>query len=176
MPLDPRAILMLGANVLLLQLTVLINTGLAAWPGYLFLLGPMLVLPTLYLRHRSYFFCTLITGLFVDASFPVPYGLFTVLFLIFGALVFLIRFRFRAEHNYHPILLAHLLNFALLVGLTLATGREYFNVSSFWIHVLTTSLVSHLALLVVAPWFFNLERTLFALCRLNPEPDDFPVV
>lgn len=176
MLLDPRAIIMLGANALLLYLMQLVNSATAAWPVYLFLLGPMVVLPALYLRHQSYFICTLFTGFWVDASLSVPFGFFTTLFLLVGAIIFSVRIRFRAEHNYHPILLAHGINFFLLAVLTIATGHAYFGVASFWIQVLTTSVSSHLALLFVAPWFYNFERQLFEICHLETEPEDLPLL
>lgn len=176
MLLDPRVIIMLGANVLLLYLAQLVNSATAAWPFYLFLLGPMIVLPALYLRHQSYFICTVLTGLWVDASLPAPFGFFTILFLIMGAAIFTVRIRFRAEHNYHPILLAHGINLFLLAALTIVTGREYFSVSGFWAQVLTTALCSHIVLLVVAPWFYNLERQLFEICRVETEPEDLPLL
>lgn len=174
--LDPRTLIMLGANALLLYLTQLVNSAMAAWPVYLFLLGPMVVLPALYLRHQSYFICTFLTGLWVDASMGVPFGFFTSLFLLAGAMIFTVRIRFRAEHNYHPILLAHAINFFLLAALTIGSGQDYFSVSSFWIQVVATSLCSHLALLVVAPWFYNLERQLFEICRVETEPEDLPLL
>lgn len=176
MLLDPRALIMLGANALLLYLTQLVNSATAAWPVYLFILGPMIVLPALYLRHQSYFICTLLTGFWVDASLGVPFGFFTTLFLLTGAIIFSLRIRFRAEHNYHPILLAHGINLFLFIVLTLATGRDYFGVASFWIHVLTTLVCSHLALLLIAPWFFNFERQLFEICRVETEPEDLPLL
>ncbi|MGB0743799.1 MAG: hypothetical protein ACPGSB_04670 [Opitutales bacterium] len=174
--LDPRAVIFFGANVLLLYLTQLVNSGMSAWPIYLFMLGPMVVLPALYLRHKSYFVCTLATGLCVDASLSVPFGFFTILFLIVGAVIFSFRIRFRAEHNYHPALLAHCINLFLLIALTVSTGRDYLSVPSFWIQIVTTSLCSHLALLVVAPWFFSLERNLFIICRVETEPEDLPLL
>jgi hypothetical protein len=176
MLLDPRAIIMFGANALLIYLSQLINSAMSAWPVYLFLLGPMVVLPALYLRHQSYFICTLMTGFCMDAVLRVPFGFFTSLFLVAGAFIFSIRIRFRPEQNYHPILLAHLLNLFFLAALTLVTGWEYFGVASFWIQVLTTLFCSHLALLVVAPWFFNLERQLFEVCRMETEPEDLPLL
>ncbi|MDQ8194837.1 hypothetical protein QEH59_10400 [Coraliomargarita sp. SDUM461004] len=176
MLLDPRAILMFGANVLLLYLTLLVNSALTNWSIYLLLMGPMLVFPALYLRHQSYFICTLLTGLWVDAAFPVPYGLFTIGFLFAGAFVFQMRIRFRAEHNYHPIMLAHGLNFFCVVLLTLTMGFSYISSPGFWVQVFVTSLASHLALVLVAPWFFNFERMLFELCRLDTEPEDFPML
>lgn len=176
MLLDPRIIIMFGANILLLYLTLLVNSTLSSWSLYLVLLGPMLVLPAIFLRHRSYVLCTLLTGLWVDAALPTSFGLITLGFLAAGAFIFQIRFRFRAEHNYHPILLAHVCNFAAIALITLASGVESLLVSAFWIQVVLTSLISHLTLLIVAPWFFNLQRLLFELCHLDTEPEDFPIL
>ena len=176
MLLDPRALLLFGANVLLLYLTLLVNSALAGWSIYLFLLGPMLVFPALYLRHQSYFICVLLTGLWVDAALPAPFGLFTLGFLCAGAFVFQMRIRFRAEHNYHPIVLAHGLNFFCILLVTLSLGIPNFSSLGFWFQVFVTSLASHLLLLVVAPWFFNFERMLFALCHMDTEPEDFPIL
>lgn len=173
---DARAWIMLGGNLLLFFLTQLVNSALSPWPFSVFLLGPMVILPALFLRHQSYFICTALTGLWVDASLPVPFGFFTTLFLIAGAFIFSLRIRFRAEHNYHPILLAHGVNFFLIAILTLFEGSGSFAVAGYWIQVLTTSLCSHLVLLLVAPWFFNFERQLFEVCRVETEPEDFPLL
>ena len=104
--LDPRAILLFGANALLIYLTMLVNSALVGWSIYLLMLGPMLVFPVLYLRHQSYFICTLLTGLWVDAALPSGFGLFTLGFLFAGAFIFQMRIRFRADSNYHLIVLA----------------------------------------------------------------------
>lgn len=173
---DPRILILFGANVLLLYLTLLVNSTLAAWSLHLVLLGPMLVLPALYLSHRSFSLCILATGLWVDAALPVPYGLFTIGFLFIGTLISLIRIRFRAEQNYHPALLAHAANFACITLLTIAVGPAHFSVSAFWIQVLLASFLSHAVLLIVAPWFFNLERLLFEICHADKEPKDFPIL
>lgn len=176
MLLDPRAILLFGANALLLYLGLLVNSALSASPIYLVLLGPMLVFPALYLRHQSYFICTLLTGLWVDAAFPVSFGLLTAGFVFAGAFVFQMRIRFRVEHNYHPILIAHGLNLFYILLLTLFVGASSFSNTGFWLQVGLTVLASHVALLIVAPWFFNFERMLFAVFHLDTEPDDFPIL
>ena len=84
------------------------------------------------------------------------------------------RIRFRAEHNYHPIFLAHGVNIFCILLVTLGMGTAYINSLGFWMQVFVTTLASHLALLIVAPWFFNFERMLFVLCRLDSEPEDLP--
>lgn len=176
MLLDPRALLLFVANALLLYLMLLVNSALSAWSLYLVVLGPMIVLPALYLRHQSYFICTFVSGLWVDAAMPTPFGLFTAGFLFAGAFVFMARIRFRAEHNYHPILLAHALNLFYVGLLCCSAGLTEWSSPAFWLNVAVTSLLSHLALLVVAPWFFDFERMLFARFRLDVEPEDFPVL
>ena len=175
MLLDPRAILLFAANALLLYLMLLVNSALAAWPVYLLLLGPMIVLPALYLRHQSYFICAFFSGLWVDAVLPTPFGLLTAGFLLAGAFIFMARVRFRAEQNYHPILMAHSLNLFYTALISLSAGFSVWGSGAFWTQVVATSLFSHLILLFVAPWFFNFERMLFALFHLDVEPEDLPV-
>ena len=174
--LDPRGILLFGANVILLYLTMLVNSALAGWSIYLLILGPMLVFPVLYLQHQSYFICALFTGLWIDAVLPSGFGLFTVGFLLAGAFIFQMRIRFRADSNYHLIFLAHGVNLFCILLVTIAMGFVHITSLGFWLQVFVTSLASHLALLIVAPWFFNFERMLFALCRLEPEPEDLPIL
>ncbi|MFQ3225345.1 MAG: cell shape-determining protein MreD [Lentimonas sp.] len=174
--LDPRVIILFAANALLLFLCLLVNSSLAPHSLYLVLLGPMLVLPALYLNHRSFFLCTLISGLWVDAALPSAFGLFTCGFIAIGTLIAAARIRFRAEHNYHPILLAHLANACCILLLTVSEGLPYLSSPAFWGQVLITTLLSHTVLLIIAPWFFNLERLLFELCHVETEPDDFPML
>jgi hypothetical protein len=176
MLLDPRAILFFLCNVLLLYLTQLVNSTLSGLSLYLILLGPMLALPVLYLRHRSYFLCTLATGLWVDAAVPAPFGLFTTGFLGVGAFLYQMRIRFRAEHNYHPIVLAHGVNLICILLVSLATGGIALLDGHFLLGVLATTLASHLALVFVAPWFFNFERMFLDLLHLDTAPDDFPTL
>lgn len=174
--LDPRVIILCATNALLLFLCLLVNSSLAPLSLYLVLLGPMLVLPALYLSRRSFFLCTLLTGLWVDAALPAAFGLFTCGFLVMGTLIAMARIRFRAEHNYHPILLAHIANFACIVLLTVSEGLQYISAPAFWMQVVITALLSHAALLIIAPWFFNLQRLLFEICRVETEPDGFPML
>lgn len=175
MLLDPRIIIMFAANVLLLYLNMLVNSALSEWSLYIVVFGPMVVLPAIFLRHRSFLICTLLTGLWVDAALPTPYGLLTLGFLTAGTVIFQVRFRFRTEHNYHPILLSHTCNFFCIVLLILSMGTQHLTTSSFWIQIALTFVLSHITLLAVAPWFFNLHRSLFELCRLDTEPEDFPI-
>jgi len=175
MAIDPRSLILFACNALLLFLMLLVNSALASWSLYLFVLGPMLVIPALYLKHLSFFICTLLTGLCIDAALPAAFGFFTILFLSLGTAIYMLRHRFRTEHNSHPILLAHGCNFACLIALSLLNSSTYFIVPAFWIHLSITLVISHLMLIMVAPWFFNFERLMFQICRLETEPEDLPM-
>jgi rod shape-determining protein MreD len=175
MLIDPRCLILVAANALLLYLTQLVNSSLAAWSLHLVLLGPMLILPSLYLKFRDGFLCCLLTGLWVDAALPVPYGLFTGGSVAFATGLYALRHRFRAEHNYHPNLLSHTINAAALMALTASLDHGAISTIAYWLQVLLTALLSHLCLLFINPWFFNLERLLFHLLRVDTEPEDLPL-
>lgn len=172
---DPRTLILFGCNALLLYLTLLVNSSLAAHSLHLVLLGPMIVLPALYMHPRFGFACALLSGLWVDAALHAPFGLFTCAFLSIGTAISMARVRFRVEHNYHPVLLAHIANITYIALLTLTAGAERLATPAFWIQTGVTTVLSHLALLIIAPWFFNLERLLFSVFRTNTEPENFPI-
>ncbi|MFP4165947.1 MAG: hypothetical protein ACLFUF_02140 [Opitutales bacterium] len=171
---DPRVILLFAANALLLHLTLMVNSALAPWSLYLVLLGPLPVLPAFYLRHGSFFLCTFLTGLWTDAILPVPFGCFTISFLTIGTLLFQWRIRFHPEHNLHPAVLAHMVNFLCILILFVLAGSGRFGTAAYWLQTGATLLVSHLVLLVIAPWFFNFERSLFLVFRTKTAPRDLP--
>lgn len=171
---DPRSIVFVAANILLLYLTLLVNTALTSLSLYLLILGPMLVLPSLFLDHRSFFITTLFTGLWVDGALPVPFGFLTLTFVTIGSLLFAFRIRFRAEHNYHPVVLSHVLNFCILLLLTLGLGTEHTGNADYWLQVFITLILSHGVLIAVAPWFFNLCRLILELLRMPTTPGTIP--
>ncbi|ADE54982.1 hypothetical protein [Coraliomargarita akajimensis] len=173
---DPRGILFFMLNAVLLHLSLMVNTASSAWSIQLILVGPMLVLPALYMRHSAYFLCTLFTGLWLDAAYPTDSGLFTIGLLGTGAFVFSMRMRFRAENNYHPNIIAHITNAVLFLLLILSCDAALYSVPGFWIQTLLNAGLSHLALLLIAPWFFNLQRLLLEVLHLDPEPEDLPLL
>lgn len=175
MPIDSRIFVFLGANLLLFYLAQLVNNSLSAWGLYLLLLGPMIVMPALYLRLRSAFICFLLMGLWVDAACPVPFGLFTVTFFCAGTLVSLLRHRLRPRQSYHPYILAHLINAGSIFILTATKGAGSYFVVELWIQTILTLAISSLCLLFVTPWFFRFQRMLIALLHLDPEPEDLPI-
>ena len=173
---DPRSLLFFGANALLLQLMLLLGSALSPWSVFPVLLGPMIIFPALYMRHSGYFFCTLCTGFWVDAALPVSFGLLTSVFLAIGAVTFFLRKRFRAEENHHPALLAHTANLIILIVLALNFAVGASSLFDFWIQTMLCAGLSHLLLLAIAPWFFNLQRLLIEMFHLDNKPEDLPLL
>lgn len=175
MLIDSRAFIFLGANLLLFYLVQLVNSSLASLGIYLLLLGLMPVLPALYLKPRSAFICILLSGLWIDAACPVPFGFFTTLFLLAGTLTSLLRHRLRPEHSFHPSILAQFFNLGVILILTLRKGAGNYFVLELWIQTALVILTSSLALLLITPWFFRFQRMLIAFFRLDPEPEGLPI-
>lgn len=174
---DKRSLLLFASNILLLHLMLLVNSSITFVGFNLFILGPIFIIAPLYLRADQFFITSLLTGFWVDAALPTPFGLITLLLLTIGSLILLIRLRFRAEKNFHPALLAHIAN--LVTGITLFYFSVSANFADFFI-LLSTSFIeltiSHLALLFVAPWFFNFQRSLFSIFETKTEPESLPFV
>lgn len=173
---DPRSILFFGANILLLHLMLMLASALSLWSIFPILLGPMIIFPVLYMRHSSYLLCTICTGLWVDAALPVPFGLLTGTFLTIGAITFALRKRFRAEENHHPNLLAHVANAMIVLALACASVVDSQNSFDYWIQTIFCAGLSHTLLLAIAPWFFNLQRLLIEMLRLDNKPEDLPLL
>ncbi len=175
MVIDPRCFILFGANIVLLYLTQLVNSSLSTWSLHLMILGPMVILPALYLKFRDGFLCCFLTGLWIDAALPVPYGLFTGGSTIACSILYTIRHRFRAEHNYHPIVLSHVINLAALILVSCKLNHGQLDSYAYWTQVLLTILLSHFCLLFISPWFFNAERLLFNLMHVDTDPVDLPI-
>ena len=174
---DKRSLLLFASNALLLHIMLLVNSSITFVGFNLFILGPLFIIAPLYLRADQFFITSLLTGFWVDAALPTPFGVVTLLMLTIGSLILLIRLRFRAEKNFHPSLLAHIANF--ITGVTLfylSTGTK---LSDFFI-LFSTSLIelifSHITLLLITPWFFDFQRSLFTIFETKTEPESLPFV
>ncbi len=155
------------ANLLLFLLAMLVNSRLAPYSLYLILLGPMLILPALYLKSPPLVLLYFVTGLSVDALLPQPYWLFIYGFPLIGLFIRSIRGHFRTETTYRFTLLAHIANFIcialMFAGQTIHLGQFRDSLAQLGSIVL----LSHLSLYIVAPWFFSFERLLFQLLGME---------
>lgn len=152
-----RLLILLAANFLLLWLVVTINVTLTAWQFTLYFPALFLVFPGLNLKPAPAILCALITGFCFDAAYPVPFGLHAVLFTLAAGGILQFRRRLHREKSAHRLYLTHALNGLLVVGFSIAIGREFLFYFPYWVRVLSDLAVSHLLLLILAPWFFSLQ-------------------
>lgn len=173
---DKRILIFLFTNYLLLQLMLMVNSGITFAALNLFLLGPLFIMPPLYLRADHFFITSLLSGLWIDASLPTPFGVFTLFTLSIGTLILLTRRRFRAEKNFHPCLLAHGTNILTFTVLTIFYSQQ----SGISLNLIVSSLLelslSHLVLLCITPWFFDFQRLLFSIFDSKTEPESLPFI
>lgn len=172
---DKRSLILFFSNAILLQLMLMINSS-NVWIGInLFFLGPIFIIAPLYLRADQFFISTLLTGFWVDAALPTPFGSMTLLLLCIGTLLLMTRRRFRAEKNFHPSLLALLAN--LIAGFYLfflSLSHDFTLFFSLFSTSFLELIFSQLVLLFIAPWFFNFQRSLFILFETKEEPESLP--
>lgn len=167
-----HTIVLFAANMLLLFLCSLVNSQLAPFSLYLVLLGLMPIIPALYLKYPSFLFCSVLSGLYVDAGLAAKYGLFTFGFPIIGILIRWIRLRFRDGTGYRLVLLSNFANVSCIFLLHLNHNLKYLFQTALWIQLLVIILFSHAILYIVAPWFFRFEWMLFELLKLNLQSED----
>ncbi len=174
---DKRSLLLFASNALLLHIMLLINSSITFVGFNLFILGPLFIIAPLYLRSDQFFITSLLTGFWVDAALPTPFGVVTLLMLTIGSLILLIRLRFRAETNFHPTLLAQIANF--IAGITLFYLSTDTNLIDFRIPLSASFIeliISHVALLIIAPLLFNFQRSLFSIFKTKTDPESLPFV
>lgn len=164
---DSRTLIFWAANLLLFFLTMLVNSRLAPLSLYLILLGPMLVLPAVYLKAPSLVLCCFITGLFIDALLPQNFWLFIYGLPIIGLVIQSLRSIFRTETSYRFVLLAQVANFACIVLLTITQSIRTGHLLASLPQISVIFILSHLILLAVTPWFLNFERFLFRFLNME---------
>jgi len=173
---DRRLIVFFASNALLLLLCILVNNRISAWSISFMLPGLFIVLPALYMRFFPALACALLTGFWMDAAYPaLPFGSFAFLFTLITLSFYPLRTRFRPENNFHPTMIALVLNGLLLLvlGITLASGQ--WASTAYWQRFFTDALLAQGVLLTIAPWFFNLQRSSLVLFGLKIDPEDMPL-
>lgn len=164
---ESRITVFWATNLLLLLLTMMVNSRLAPYSLYLILLGPILVLPALYLKSPSLVLLCFVTGLSTDALLSQPYWLFTYGFPFIGLFIRSIRSHFRTEASYRFLLLTHIANILCLALIYVSQSIYFGQFSDSLIQVISISFLSHLLLCIVTPWFLNFQRLMLRLFSME---------
>jgi rod shape-determining protein MreD len=174
---DYRWLVIFACNLLLVWLVGLANHSVAdfsfLWIDYcsfhLYLGGLLVTFAALRLDLGQGFAATLLTGLAVDATVPVPFGTSMILFGIVHAVLFYGRRRFPREEVVFAVVVTLFSNLFLFLALSfLLVGRNP-QPAGAWLRLFSDLLASQLAVGLATPWFTALQVRAFALVKLNPE-------
>jgi rod shape-determining protein MreD len=154
---DPRWIVIVLANALLVFLGGQLNHYLAHWSVSVFLVGACLPLAGLCLRYRPGLIAMFLSGLVVDAArAPVFFGSSAILLATLFTCWHAMRLRLPREGLAPQIVGALLANLVLflaqpvLLGFAVAAGTT-------WNRFLVDLLLSELVVALAIPWFFALQ-------------------
>ena len=164
---DLRWVLVLLANLLLILLAGEINHYLAPLSLHIYLGGLMLTFGMLRLQLRQSYLANGITALVLDALNPFSFGLTFLLIMTCHTVVLSLRGQFDRESLRSNLLIALAVNVVLMIALGLAASGKAPDVSVLWGRIVADSAISILAVLLVGPWFFALQKTSLAFIGID---------
>ena len=159
-----RRILALFLSALLLwSLIAIANHYLAPWHVFLFGGGLFVTFAALQMPLRAGLYASLLAGLLCDASTGVHFGLHALLFGLAHGLLFNLRGRLDRDGTTTQVIVALLANLGLFLVLSLTQIGALPAPGAAWLRLLWDLLWSQLALVLVAPWFFAVQRRALVL-------------
>jgi rod shape-determining protein MreD len=159
-----RRILALFFSALLLwSLIAITNHYLAPWHVYLFVGGLFVTFAALQMPLRAGLYASLLAGLLCDAGAGTRFGLHAVLFGLVHGFVFNFRGRLDRGSTVVQVVVALLANVALFLGLSFTQTGALPVPGAAWLRLLWDLLWSQLAIALLAPWFFAVQRRALVL-------------
>jgi hypothetical protein len=168
---EPRWIIVLAANLLMMVMVAQINHYLAAWSLYLYAGGLLVLFPAFHLTLRHGMKATVLTALFVDAAMPVPYG--TSLFLFCAAHLALnrLRSRFPRQEDAVGLMAALAANLIIFLALSAFLASGHPPPAAYWHRLIADLAVSQGFVLLAGGWFLALQRKALLLYGINLEEE-----
>ncbi len=163
---DPRWIVIVLANGLLVFLGGQLNHYLAHLPVSVFLLGLFLPVAGLRLRFRPALIAVFLSGLVADAARPVPFGSSALLLALLLTVWHAIRSRLPRGGVAPAIIGALLANLVLFFAQPLLLGGAVAGSATLG-RILVDFGASQLALVLLGPWFFALQEQALLLMGVN---------
>jgi len=164
---DPRWVVLVLANLLLMFLGGQCNHYLAHLPASVFLAGLFLPVAGQRLRMQPGFVALFLTGLLFDAARPVPFGSSALLLGGLFAVWFTFRPRLPREGVGSAITGALLANAVLFFAQPLLVGPGIAFASATGGRVFWDFLSSEIAVALIGPWFFALQEKALFLWGVN---------
>ena len=150
-----------GAGVLLWWLVGQANHLLTPWRVAVFAGGLGFVWAALHLAPRTAWIVALALGAWHDAVAPVAFGTHVLLFAGGCAVTLQVRERMPREEPALAVGLALVLNLAIFLALSVLHVGHAPDAARAWGRLFVDLLGSQVAVALVAPWFFALQRVAF---------------
>jgi rod shape-determining protein MreD len=163
-----RAVVIFLTQLLLWVIVAQANHYLAPRHVYLFAGGLFVTFAALRLPLRTGFAAALLGGMLCDATAPVRFGTFTLLFALAYAAIFNLRDRLPREEPIVRVLVALLANLALFLVVSFLGIADNPAPSVAWTRLFFDLLCSQAALALAGPWFFALQGRALELARTEP--------
>lgn len=166
---DSRWLLVVSANLILAWLTGLANHYLAPLALHLYIAGLCVVFAGLRVDPKQGLIATLLTGLLLDATIPVPFGTHLVLLGLIHATLLYGRRRFPREGSIFSIVVAQFANLFLFISLSFLLVGENPRPGEAWLRIFFDLMVSQIVILLITPWFLALQSRVFEKMYIHPE-------
>lgn len=163
-----RALVTFLTLLLLWVMIAQANHYLAPAHVYLFVDGLFVTFAALRLPFRAGLGAVLLGGMLCDATAPVPFGLFTLLFLLAYGVIFNLRDRLPREETVVRVLVALIANLGLFLVLSFIRIGDAPSPASAWGRLFFDLLCSQVAIALIGPWFFALQGRALELARTEP--------
>jgi rod shape-determining protein MreD len=153
-----RALVVFLTLVLLWAIVALLNDALAGLHLYVFVGGLYVTYAALVLPERPGLVAVFLAGLLCDANAPVYFGTHALLFAAAHAVLCNLRDRLPHEETAGRVAIALLVNFGLLLVLSLSKIGGLPDPAASWIRIFADLFASQVFLTLIAPWFFALQE------------------
>ncbi len=144
------------------------NHYLAQLHVHLFVGGLFVAFVALRLPHRAGLGAVLLGGMLCDATAPVRFGTFALLFLVAHAVIFNLRDRLPREETIVRVLVALLANLGLFLVLSFILIGDAPSPAAAWGRLFFDLLCSQVVIALIGPWFFALQGRALDLARTEP--------
>lgn len=169
---DLRWILFSIINIFAMLFLQMVNSFLAPHAVYLFILGPYLLIPSLYLKIKASLTCAVISCFFWSAALPLEAAFAFPLIVLIHLGLFLYRSQIVIESTYQLCVLACIINLIFYIYLIFWANTNLLHHSSLlWSRLFFDGLLSTLATIPITIWLKKLNNNLLNLLNINYDPD-----
>ena len=169
MPVAPRQVLALFVCAAVLWAIVnQLNHYASPWALTVSVAGLFVTLPALRLPLRTGLACVLLTGLWLDAASPLPFGRHALLLGLAFCFVHRIRDRLPRTETIVAVVVALFVNLALFVVLAFLDLGSLPDPAAGGLRLLADLLLTQLLTVLVGPWFIALQTASLRLVGAPP--------